>query len=391
MPSYPNPYAYTNANIGAGLKSIADGIFNAGMMNARARIDDHTMARMQANQQSLDAFRDAQIDKLRSETDLNVQKHGMRTPEALGQVASDASGLPAQIYQGIKALRPQDFDADLGPSPAMRYSDDQMSAARRGDQMARFFAANDNPNPLTFAQAQREAWGNDQLPRMMAGDVTPEAIWDAMTAISGKPRYGMSDGIQYSTGALGKTHTTPLGAAKINERRAAATKEFSQAREAGARAGLHEARAGAVGTPKAGVQARRAGLSKAEVTAMENQLADLAGTEFAKIDSSARASLLGRAYELAVDPASDYHRKPMGAMQAAVSEMAPAGFEDSAGMFSSARFTPRKAPGAAPARPSTVGGGLPPEARTRLKEGVVTRFANGQAWTLQSGQPVQVQ
>lgn len=33
---------------------------------------------------------------------------------------------------------------------------------------------------------------------------------------------------------------------------------------------------------------------------------------------------------------------------------------------------------------------LPPQALSRLKEGVVTRFGSGQAWTLQNGQPVQV-
>lgn len=34
---------------------------------------------------------------------------------------------------------------------------------------------------------------------------------------------------------------------------------------------------------------------------------------------------------------------------------------------------------------------LPPEAVARLKEGVVIKFGNGQSWTLQNGQPVQVQ
>ncbi len=34
--------------------------------------------------------------------------------------------------------------------------------------------------------------------------------------------------------------------------------------------------------------------------------------------------------------------------------------------------------------------GIPSEAAARLREGVVTRFGNGQAWTLQGGRPVQV-
>ncbi len=50
--------------------------------------------------------------------------------------------------------------------------------------------------------------------------------------------------------------------------------------------------------------------------------------------------------------------------------------------------------GPAAANPSHNAGmpaGLPPAAMARLKEGVVTRFSNGQAWTLQHGQPTQVQ
>jgi hypothetical protein len=33
---------------------------------------------------------------------------------------------------------------------------------------------------------------------------------------------------------------------------------------------------------------------------------------------------------------------------------------------------------------------LPPQAVSQLKEGVVTKFANGQQWTLRNGQPTQV-
>lgn len=48
--------------------------------------------------------------------------------------------------------------------------------------------------------------------------------------------------------------------------------------------------------------------------------------------------------------------------------------------------------GREPGRPSGQGPvSLPPAARARLKEGRVTTFGNGQRWTLQNGQPVQVQ
>lgn len=51
-------------------------------------------------------------------------------------------------------------------------------------------------------------------------------------------------------------------------------------------------------------------------------------------------------------------------------------------------------PGAAPAAPAAgakpAAPALPPEARSQLKEGVVTTFGNGQKWTLRNGLPVQV-
>ena len=51
------------------------------------------------------------------------------------------------------------------------------------------------------------------------------------------------------------------------------------------------------------------------------------------------------------------------------------------------------APGAAPAaaaRASTPATSIPPQAAAKLREGVTTRFSNGQKWTLRNGQPVQV-
>jgi hypothetical protein len=49
------------------------------------------------------------------------------------------------------------------------------------------------------------------------------------------------------------------------------------------------------------------------------------------------------------------------------------------------------APSAAPPAPRPASTALPPQAAAKLREGVTTRFANGQKWTLKNGQPVQVQ
>lgn len=138
---------------------------------------------------------------------------------------------------------------------------------------------------------------------------------------------------------------TPLGTAKVGTEKSIAGKNQAQGRQADAAANLSNVKATAggfaPGAAGAGASSTRKALSKNEVAVMENQLADLAGAEFAKIDPKARAAILSRASALAVDPASEWHRNPAGAMQAAVNEMAPDGFEDSAGVFSSAKFVPK--------------------------------------------------
>jgi len=52
---------------------------------------------------------------------------------------------------------------------------------------------------------------------------------------------------------------------------------------------------------------------------------------------------------------------------------------------------PATAPAAAPLPRPAAPSAIPPQAVARLREGVTTRFANGQKWTLKNGQPVQVQ
>ena len=175
--------------------------------------------------------------------------------------------------------------------------------------------------------------------------------------------------------------------------RALATLRDRQAEQAKAPTNLANTRAAVGGfAPKASgagtAGVKRVPLTKNETAVMENQLADLAGTEF-KIDPQVRAAMISRASEVAVDPSSGYHRNPAGAMQAAVGEMAPGGFEDSAGILSSTKFVPKGGPSPAPKQIKS--GGLPPQAQAALKEGIVTKFGNGQTWTLQGGVPVQVQ
>ena len=126
------------------------------------------------------------------------------------------------------------------------------------------------------------------------------------------------------------------------------------------------------------------------------------------IDENSRGAIVSRGIQLMNDPASGFAGDPIGAGQAAAAEALTTGKREERwfGMRSPRLVVP---PGAAPGQRAagaiagpapggkpipgpqrTSGGALPPEAVARLKEGVATRFANGQVWTLQGGQPVQV-
>jgi hypothetical protein len=54
------------------------------------------------------------------------------------------------------------------------------------------------------------------------------------------------------------------------------------------------------------------------------------------------------------------------------------------------QYAATEARATAPAKPAQQAGGLPQAARSQLKPGQVTTFANGQRWTLRNGQPVRV-
>lgn len=393
MPLYPNPYGPAN-QIGAGLQNIARSIFKA----SDYELDNRRIAR-QTEEQAAERLahaqeRQARMGLLNAQTAEQEQQNAARTPEALAQYGADAAGLSRQVYDNINTLPPSEF---AGPYEAYNYSPQQFEAARIGKQLAAHFAANNEPNPEQFAKASGINQVNNDRARVVAGQLGADIFGDSVAAAEGKPRYGLESGIQFSNQVGGRTAMTPLGNAKVSVEQALATLRASQSRAANAQANLANTRAAAGGfasRPTGAVSAgKRVALSKNDMAVMENQLADLAGTEFKKIDPQSRAAIISRASALAVDPESEFHRNPAGAMEAAVSEMAPDGFEDSAGVFSSAKFVPKG--GGAPQRqaaPKQSGsGGLPSQARSALKEGVVTKFGNGQTWTLQGGVPVRMQ
>ena len=80
-----------------------------------------------------------------------------------------------------------------------------------------------------------------------------------------------------------------------------------------------------------------------------------------------------------IQGAIEYYTKLMGSKLGALK-----------GQYDSGKSGRPNFPGGAPT-PQGGGSSLPPAARARLKEGLVTTFGNGQKWTLKNGQPEQVQ
>lgn len=115
-----------------------------------------------------------------------------------------------------------------------------------------------------------------------------------------------------------------------------------------------------------------------------------------ELDDATRKAIASKAGDYWQNGAASYGE----AAKQAIDEVAGQGFEKK-GMYGFRKSAPigglkktvpavQTSPGTA-AVASNLAGGLPPEARSRLKEGIVTTFKNGQTWTLQGGQPVQVQ
>lgn len=80
-------------------------------------------------------------------------------------------------------------------------------------------------------------------------------------------------------------------------------------------------------------------LTKAQIDDLNNELAGKAGAKkFENMDPQDAAAILSRAKIIAADPTSDWFRNPSGALEAAIAELAPGGFEDKAGWIATQRM-----------------------------------------------------
>jgi hypothetical protein len=452
MPSLPNPYGPAT-QIGAGLSSITDAIFNMGRAGMMGRYGRQRSAAQDAEDLARAELHKENVAKVRAETLGLTQANQATSPENLNQFAAGISGLDLNTFQRANELNTGGMPA--GPIPEyglVRPGHQDDAALGRAAAIKLQADPKTNLSEITKALYQHKQMQN--YTKAMNGQLPVDQFGNVTAAAEGKQRYEMRDGIQFNNQIKGDTFETPLGTANIAASTALGTQRRAAAGESGARTGkinletknLQEGKHGpavvianpdgtpghrflgqvqptdaAVAPPKNfapkadpnnpnNARSKRKSINKAEYDSMNNQLADIAGTAFDKIDGPTRAQVLDYASELLVDPSSDWFRNPMGAVSAAVKVMAPAGFHDDTGFFSSANYTARGGVRAAPTRnqaapnlptpqapagstapAKTQGGGLPPEAITQLKEGHTTTFGNGQTWMLQGGVPVQVQ
>jgi hypothetical protein len=356
------------------------------------------------------------------------QQNQAVSPAAGNELGQLVSGLPRDVFRRATDL--QNGGMPEGPIP--EYGDitpAHTEAATQGNLARLKFLADPKTSLDEIYKAMTTRAQGQDYGRVIAGTLPADKFGDAVSASKGNSRYGVSDGTQYSNQVAGKFETTPVGTAKIRRENAAAGASSASAGKSKAETskiqkghygpavtvdvdGKPTSRflgevtgTGAVTVappkmfaPKGGAGGAGAEkvkpLSKSETVSMENHVADkIGGGDLKRVDPVTRATVLSRAYEMAVDPASPHHRNPLGAVDAAIGEIAPNGFEDSAGPFSSAKFIPRGGGSgtAAPTGNRPPKTGLPQEARAKLKEDAITKFGNGQTWTLQNGEAVQVQ
>lgn len=367
MPSLPNPYGPVT-QVGSGMRSISNAIVSMGRMQGMGRWRQQRTA-------AQDAEDAANAAKLQAETVGQLQLNAATSPGALEQFGANVSGLPRDVFRRATALN----QGGMPEGPIPEYGEirpEHQQAAIPGNIASTFLAANPKLNPEQLFDAMKTRQQALDYERVMAGKAPVGTFGEAVAASKGLPLYDVADGTQYNKFTSGDFIPTPVGESKILQNKAAANSSNAAAGKYGAeKSKIDKGHYGPSVTiegeggvptprflgqvsdtdvkvvpppksfapPRAAVEKPllRKAPSKAEMTMMENQLADTAGTVFEKLDKPSRAVILSRSTELLVDPKSPWHRNPAGAVEAAVKEMAPGGFEDAAGVFETARYVPK--------------------------------------------------
>lgn len=444
MPQYYVNTFNPQTPIGAGLQNLGVALF-AGMQPR----DPRQQASAEQALKHGELF-SAQAAKTKAEEAILRRRLEMASPDAIDDLIAARAGVSVPRLRGYREEQriPGSVWGAAGPPPPEEL-------ARIADALLTVQPAMGGVkevDPRDLATAWRTNVGTRGMEAVMSGQQPAGRFAAAVAGAEGKPLMGMESGYQFPLHTAGGLTETPLAAARTRTEgsrqgelgaRAGAANELAALRKR-TDPNLRSAGAGAnavdiaidddpnsptfeqeiyVRRPEApgmrpGARPRAPGPEKAPrtpsgttVTTMANTVKDALNAAKLVVEPDTERAIVSHAIQLLNDPGSEFAGDPIGAAQAATSEAVnvTGGRESQYLGFGRDRLTlpPRGAPGQRAAgaitgvpqppptggKPIPTGGGagLPPEAVARLKEGVATRFANGQVWTLQGGRPAQVQ
>jgi hypothetical protein len=427
MPSLPNPYGPVS-QFGEGVRSLSNAAISMGRAGGMGR---YNRARTeQQNAEDAAQAEKALADQRYSDakTTEQIQKNLAASPEGAAEFGRTVSGLPMGVFKRALDMQQQ---GGLPEGPIPEYGDISPATIESASQgnLARLKYQADPGTSLDEIFKAMDTRGKTQdYNRVIAGTLPAGRYGEAVAGSKGNELYGLGDGTQFNKFRKGDFVTTPVGKSTISKNNAAAGASGAQTKKTQAETvnlgkgffgpsvtvdvngvptpkfqgqvaempGVRQVPVPKEFAPKGGKDGKGGGSRKlingTEVKAMQSQLSDLAGTSWENIDPGTRASFTDRASEFLLDPDSEHYRNPAGAMTAAVQEQTLEPFEDTSGYFSSANYRPKGGGRTTTARTGTTAPktGLPQEAMASLKEGETTTFRNGQTWSLQNGQPVQV-
>lgn len=240
-----------------------------------------------------------------------VDVEAVRTAEAVGPAA-----IVPQAQALVRSMNPGQLE--MLRRIAAAYA--TMQSVNMGDE---------NVNPRDIAQAYQENVAAGPQADILYGRTTPEVGGARMSAVAGKDLYGQAPYGTYNqfTGQMGTEYAAgrELDVQKAETERRKQRYYDRMPRPSGAGARTKDP------TKMTGVQARRVDNALSAILYGEMERAGIAGQEeqaATSIDPRALNAIKSRAHELLTDPNGEFWDDAEGAVEQALMEIAPDGWED---------------------------------------------------------------
>lgn len=418
MPAYANPFrrGYTpgfqpQTDAGRAMALSAAALMSGPTPNEVA--DREALAE---SRRAEAALRQAQTGKADSERAILEARRRLLEGEGMDETVAYMAGT---TVPGVRTAR--DYTLGTPGVQTMPPAGPALEAIQRAQAALRTGAMDNTVDPLAIARARGEYDLQGRERDVLEGRISPTQARQAGFGVRGTGAAPFNNTASGTMNVLDGTETiNPVGEAKIGHlnaqtgaqdalalanralagERGARTTEITtlmpdrgallraQADAQKATAGLRDTQADAGGfrppAPGRGAQAQAVKpLSKTETEVISATIKNLVGGD---MDPQLSASLMAQATKLAQDPASDWHRNPAGAAEAAVQAAAPQGFE-SRGVYGFRKRAPVGAtapvPGQHPGIDAAKRGetaGVPP-APQRVKDRVYNTPRGPMKWT----------